>query len=108
MYFQPQAIEDYIRRVNEMNILHDELERVQSTLQRLNMFPYEDKQFQFNMVCRANQVFRALLTEKTRQETFQEMSNNHSSTTENSGTSPTDNTRRGKGIWNILKKKVSW
>lgn len=107
MYFQPQAIEDYIRRVNEENILKDELDRVQSTLQRLNMFPYEDKQLQNAMVSRANQVFRALLTEKARQETLQEVSNNYSSTTENSSTSPTDNTGRGKGIWNILKKKVT-
>ena len=107
MYFQPQAIEDYIRRVNEHNILKEELERVQTTLQRLNMFPYEDKEFQKNMVSRANQVFRALLTEKARQEAFQEVSNDNRSTTENSSTSPTDNTGRGKGIWNILKKKVT-
>jgi hypothetical protein len=54
-----------------------------------------------------NQCFKALLAEKARQETIEQIRQHHSRSTQSSSPSPADNTPRRVSTWNVLQQKIA-
>ena len=105
--YDERTIVGYIREVRKQNLLQDELERIQGLMLESTIHPHENpEQQQVNVACQ-NRLFKALLTEKARQEAIQQMSQNNSSASKDSGTGPTDDTPRSIRIRHILEQEVS-
>jgi hypothetical protein len=69
--------------------------------------PHPDKHDQQREIKQLTQMFRALLTQKARQETIHNICNDYGRNTQNTGTGKTDNSRPGICARDILKKKIS-
>lgn len=89
----------YIQTVRDNGILREELERVQQLLRLSNHEPEKHH--------RLTQLFRALLTEKARQEVVQEVGQNNTRNAEDSGARPADNATGRVSTWNILQKQIA-
>lgn len=95
---------EYIWRVRELNILQVEIGRVNTCLVDAENDRKKDHVYQVKQL---TQIFRALLTEKARQEAVNEMSNHNGGNPENTGPRPADNASTGVRVRNILKQKVT-
>lgn len=105
--YDERTIIGYIREVRQRNLLQDELKRIQGLMLQSTIHPHQNpEQHQVNVACQ-NRLFKALLAEKARQEAIEQMSQNNSSASKDSGTSPTDDTPRSIRIRHILEQEVS-
>lgn len=92
MYIQCE-VENYVKKVILANILYLEIERVRQYLIEITKNPHSDKKHQQLIVENANQLFRALLLAKeAREKVVENIGDDDSSKTQNSGSSPTHDT----------------
>jgi superfamily II RNA helicase len=102
--FTQYQISEYIWNVNRMGILSVEIDRIVACLVDAENDRKKDHVFQ---VKQFTQILRALLTEKARQETVNQVSNDNRSRTQDTSASPADNTSTGIRIRNILEQKIA-
>lgn len=69
--------------------------------------PHPDKYEQARQVKQLTLMFKALLTQKARQETIHNICDDHGRNTKDTGASETDNTRPRICIRDILKKQIA-
>jgi hypothetical protein len=70
-------------------------------------FPFSDKASQKLHIKKLTLMFKALLTQKASQKAVDDIRKNHSSNTQNTSASQTDDPRPRICIRNILKKKIT-
>ena len=100
-------LRDYIHDVVTYKDLHQELAHVRKVLVGLHnyhIFPAAERQ---KRVKRYDQMFKALLAEKARQEILNKMGDHNRCDTENTGTGKADDTGSGVGVGNILKEEIA-
>jgi hypothetical protein len=100
-------LRDYIHDVVTYKDLHEEIalvRRVLVGLHRYHHFTVSDKQ---ERIKRYDQMFKALLAEKARQEVLNQMRNHKTSDTKDASTGEADNTGSGVRVGNVLKKKIA-
>lgn len=81
-------LNEYLFQVRNMDSLDYELSRIQKTM--VDITKEAPTTIQRQNVVHINQIFRVLLAEKTRQEIVYNLRDNNRRNTENSGTSPAD------------------
>ena len=84
--------------------------RIQSCQRMLvlaHKYPLPDKAAQTHQIKKLTFMFKALLTQKTRQKTIDNVRKNDSSNTQNTSTSQTDDPRPRICIRDILKEKIA-
>ncbi len=96
-----EQLNDYIFELRQMCMLEKELSRIRQTMVSITKQPRSTAQ-QRNVV-HINQIFRALLAEKTRQEIVDNMRYNNGSSSQNSSTGPADDAPRSIRIRYILQ-----
>jgi hypothetical protein len=100
-------LREYIQDVLAHNELEKEtncVRRILVGLHRYHHFPEGEQQ---RRIKKFDQMFKALLTEKARQERSQKIRYHNGGCTENSSTRPADNPTRGVGIGHVLKQEVA-
>jgi hypothetical protein len=100
-------LRDYIHDVVTYKDLHEEIAQVRKVLVGLHTYHHFTVTDQQARIKRYDQMFKALLTEKARQEVLNKMSNHKSSNTKDTGTGKTDDTGSSVGVGNILKEQVT-
>jgi hypothetical protein len=103
-YHTPSQMVEYIQNVEDIG---KEIQRIKELLVGASKYPLPEKTAQDHNVGRLTEIFQALLTEKARQEIVKQVRENNASNTQNSSTSPANNTPRSIGIGNILKQKIT-
>lgn len=83
------------------------LEEIQEIMIYITKHPQKDRIKHQETVHFWNTQFKMLLHEKPTQKLVQQVSNDDGSSTENTSTSPTDDTARSISIRNILKQQIS-
>lgn len=99
--------DDYVGNVLTYMDLDEELAQVRRVLvglHRYHHFAVSDKQARIK---RYDQMFKALLAEKARQEVLNQMRNHKTSDTKDASTREADNTGSGVRVGNVLKKKIA-
>lgn len=105
--YDERTINGYINEVRRQNVLGSELMRVQTLMLESTLHPHENPRQQAIIVACQNQMFKALLTEKARQELVEKMGDDNGSGTQDTSAHPTDNTPRSKRIRDILQQQVA-
>lgn len=100
-------LKDYIDDVVKYKDLEHELKHVRNVLVGLHNYHLLAPEVHQKRVRRYDQMFKALLTEKARQEALKKMSNDNPGNTENTGASKTDDAGSGVGVGDILKEQVA-
>lgn len=100
-------INNWIQRVAQYDLLDLEIERTKSLMVFRTKNPSVNKEDQRVIIFNYNRMFKALLSEKSRQELVKQMGNNNSSRSENSGSSPANNAPRSIRIRDILEQQVA-
>ena len=101
-------IDAYVERVLDEHRLDDELLRIENLLVGLTKLPHPDKAIQARKVQLMNQIFKALLSAKeAREKCIQQIREDYRRSTQDCSASPTDDTPRRVGVWNILKQKIA-
>lgn len=98
---------EYVRDVVAHNDLESETDCVRRILVGLHRYHHFPEGEQQRRIKKFDQMFKALLTEKARQERSQKIGQNNSSKTENGSTRPADNSARSICVGDILKQKVA-
>lgn len=88
MYLDPRHIAGYIAEVHRNGIVDIELRRVRDSM----VMATQASPVDIVIIAHLNQVFKALLTEKARQERIQQVGNDNRGTSENSSPGPTYHT----------------
>jgi hypothetical protein len=104
---ESHELREYIRDVVEHNDLEKEtdcIRRVLVGLHRYHHFPQGEQQ---RRIKKFDQMFKALLTEKARQERSQKVGNHNGGSPQNCSTRPADNSTRGVGVGDILKQQIA-
>jgi len=104
---ESHELREYIRDVVEHNDLEKEtdcIRRVLVGLHRYHHFPQGEQQ---RRIKKFDQMFKALLTEKARQERGQKVGNHNGSGTENSSTRPAHDAAGGVGAGDVLKQEIA-
>ena len=99
-------LKEYVDDVVRYNDLDTELDLVRKVLINLHKSQPPRHEYQ-KRVKRYDQMFKALLTEKARQEALKKMSNHNCSNTENASTSKADDAGSSVGVGDILKEQVT-
>ena len=100
-------LKDYIDDVVKYKDLDDEIKHIRRVLVGLHKYHLLAPAVHQKRVKRYDQMFKALLTEKARQEVLNKMRNNNARNAENTCTSKTDDTGTSVGVGDILKEKVA-
>ena len=100
-------LKEYIYDVVTYKDLEQELKHVRKVLVGLHNYHLLPPAVHQNRVKRYDQMFKALLTEKARQESLKKMSNHNRSNAENTGTSKADDAGSSVGVGDILKEHVA-
>ena len=100
-------LRDYIHDVVTYKDLHEEIALVRRVLVGLHNYHHFTVRDQQARIKRYDQMFKALLTEKARQEVLNKMSNHKPSNTENASTGEADNTRSSVCVGNVLKEQIA-
>jgi len=104
-YLSQQQIVAYLSDVLELNVLDEEIARIQRVM--VEVTKQKDDPRQRIHTVHITQVFRALLTEKAREEVVQNMGDHYSGGSENSGSGPAYNPTRSVRIRHILEQQVT-
>lgn len=107
LYFAQKDIDSYIEHVVSKGLLESEIRQTRKYMLESTNRPLPDKEKQVQYVAQMNQVFRALLTEKARQELVQKVRDDDRRRAENPSPSVADNTSRRVRVGNILKQDVT-
>jgi hypothetical protein len=97
----------YVEHVLSKGALEAELKRTREYMVGSTIHPIADKEKQVQYVAQMNQVFRALLAEKARQELVKKVREDDRRRAEDARARVTDNAPRGVRIRNILKQNVT-
>jgi hypothetical protein len=90
--FNQQEIDDYVKEVVNMGMLDEEIQSIQTMMADLVRYPHNTPEKQQSTSLRLSQIFKALLLAKNlRQKPVNKVGKKDGSNTENSGTSPADN-----------------
>jgi len=100
-------LKDYIDDVVKYKDIDYEIRHVRMVLVGLHRYHHFTAQEHQKRVKRYDQMFKALLAEKARQEALKKMSNHNCGNTEDTGASKTDDTGSGVGVGDILKEQVT-
>jgi hypothetical protein len=100
-------IRKFIREVRERNMLDYQISHYQELMAYYTLHPEETKEEQNLTIGVLNQVFKALLAEKARQETIEKMCNDYSTSTQHSSTRPTYDASGCISVRNILQEKIA-
>jgi hypothetical protein len=100
-------LREYIQDVVTHNDLEKETDCVRRILVGLHRYHHFPEGEQQRRIKKFDQMFKALLTEKARQERSQKIRYHNSGCTENGSTRPADNPAGGVGIGDILKQEVA-
>lgn len=111
MAISMEQLNNYILEVRERDMLERELEHTINTMRGIYRVYrdeiWEDRDTFHAKEVRANQLFRALLREKARQEQLQNVSNHNGSATKDSRPRPTHNPPARICIRHVLKEEVT-
>jgi hypothetical protein len=97
----------YIEHVVSKGALEAELRQTRAYMLDSTSRPLADKEKQVQYVAQMNQVFRALLAEKARQELVEKVREDDRRRAEDARARVTNNAPRGVRIRNILKQDVT-
>lgn len=100
-------LKDYIDDVVKYKDIENELRHVRRVLVGLHNYHLLAPAVHQQRVKRYDQMFKALLTEKARQESLNKMRNDNCGNTENTSTGKADDTGSSVGVGNILKEHVA-
>ena len=106
----PEQVSNYITDVIDCEMVDEELDRIQEHMIEETKHPNPDKQRQKERIKNLTLLFQALLkakSEQPRKEVIENVSNDNSSSTENCSTRPAHDPTRRKGVWNVLKEKIT-
>jgi hypothetical protein len=106
----PEQVNNYIADVVDCNMVDEEIDRIQEHMIEQTKNPVPEKNRQKERMKNLTLLFQALLkakSEQPRKEVIQEVCDNNSSSPENSSTRPAHDPARSKGVWNILKEKIT-
>ena len=106
----PEQVNNYITDVIDCEMVDEELDRIQHHMIEETKHPNPDKQRQKERIKNLTLLFQALLkakSEQPRKEVIENVSNDNSSSTENCSTRPAHDPTRRKGVWNVLKEKIT-
>jgi hypothetical protein len=106
-YFSQQEMAMYVKHVLSKGALEAELKRTREYMVGSTVHPIADKEKQTQYVAQMNQVFRALLAEKARQELVEKVREDDRRRAEDARARVADNAPRGVRIRNILKQDVT-
>lgn len=98
------SIRNYASQVKN---LQAELDSIRRLLVEFTRRPIDNDEIDLHARKCLNCVFRGLLAEKARQEAIQKMRNYNSSSAQDSGASPADDTSGSIRIRNILQQKIA-
>lgn len=84
-----------------------QIEQISKLMIGLTKNPDKNRVVQASKVYEMEYIFRAMLTEKSRQKIAKELRDHNRSNAKNSGASPTHNTTGSVRIRNVLKEKVA-
>jgi hypothetical protein len=99
-------LKDYIDDIVNHNDLDAELKHVRGALVHLHKSRLLPQTYRMR-VKRYDQMFKALLTEKARQEALKKMSNHNRGNTENASPGKADDAGTSVGVGDILKEQVA-
>lgn len=100
-------LDDYVRNVVTYMDIDEELAQVRRVLVGLHKYHHFAVNDQQARIKRYDQMFKALLAEKARQEVLNKMSNHKTSDTKDARAGEADNTRPRVRVGNVLKKKIA-
>lgn len=103
MPFDEYQLRVYITEIRDAGVLDEEMKRVQDLMVGNLKHPESESEKQRDIVVRFNQMFRALLAEKSRQEALKKVGNDNRSNTQYGSTCVAHDPRPRISIWNILK-----
>jgi len=107
MNYSDRDIDMWIYRVVQHDLLDLEIDRTKSLMQFRTRNPAVNKDDQRILISNYNRLFKALLSEKSRQELVKQMRYNNSSRPENGGPSPANNAPRSIRIRDILEQEIA-
>lgn len=100
-------LKDYIDDVVKYGDIDREIKHIRKVLVGLHNYHLLTPEVQQNRVKKYDQMFKALLTEKARQEALKKMGNYNCSNTENASASKADDAGSSVGVGDILKEHVA-
>jgi len=106
-YFSQEDMTRYVEHVVSRGALEAELKRTREYMVGSTVHPLADKERQTQYVAQMNQVFRALLAEKARQELVQKVREDDRRRAEDARARVANNAPRGVRIRNILQQNVT-
>jgi hypothetical protein len=98
-------LKDYVDDVVRYNDLDSELNIVRNVLVNLHKSQPPKQEYQ-KRIKRYDQMFKALLAEKARQEALKKMGNHNCGNAENASPGKADDTGSSVGVGDILKEEV--
>lgn len=104
---RPEDVMLYTWTAASHGLLDDEISTVQACLVATTKNPHADPDIQRQRVSMYTTLFRALLTEKTRQKPVENVRQHDSSPAQDCSTRPAHNPTRRKSIWHVLKQKIT-
>lgn len=104
---EARELREYVRDVVEQNDLEKELASLRKILVGLHRYHLFTPQEHQRRVKKFDQMFKALLTEKARQERVQKIGNDNGSSTQYGSTGPAHHASGGVGIRDILEKEIA-
>jgi hypothetical protein len=98
-------LQRFINEVRKRGIVDQQLAHYQTLMLYYTIHPEEARE---DTICALNQIFKALLAEKARQEAIEKMCYDYSPHTQHGGTRPTNDPSRRIRIRDILQQKIAW
>ena len=100
-------LRDYIHDVVTYKDLHEEIAHVRRVLVGLHNYHHFPAGEQQKRIKRYDQMFKALLAEKARQEVLNKMCDHNRRNAEDTSTGKADDTGSSVGVGDILKEEVA-
>jgi hypothetical protein len=104
---RPDDVALYIRSAAVHGLLDDEIESVRRCLLYVTKNPDPNPEYQRQKVSNFTFLFRALLSEKSRQKPVENVRQHDSRPAQDCSTRPAHDPTRRKSIWHILKQKIA-
>lgn len=106
----PEQVNNYITDVIDCEMVDEEMERIQEHMIEETKHPNPDKVRQAERMKNLTALFQALLkakSEQSRQKVVEQVGDHNGSSTQYGSTRPAHDPTRRKGIWNVLKEKIT-
>lgn len=106
----PEQVNNYITDVIDCEMVGEEIDRIQDHMIELTKNPLPDKIRHKERMKNLTLLFQALLkarSEQSRKEVVQQVGDDNSSSTQYGSTRPAHDPTRSKGVWNVLKEKIT-